>query len=151
MAGYTWKGAYLRAVPENGPARYYWLDGALKWAGGPVRWDVKPGPLLVRRETINRIINLWKIGTRWTLTMTADIGDDMADHETLANLYNDLMTSGTVVYLALDATTEKQVVLRDYDGPEPFNGKTVAGAKFKLTLETAEPENELRPIAGGRW
>lgn len=145
--GYTWT-PYFRLTPGGTKA----LRSLLTWAGGPTNHDLVYEPVIVKRRTVNeKIINLVR-GFRVRVTLRFAIGGNMADHATVKDIVNGLVTSTTRVELSLDnQVTYRDVELVDYDGPSPFNGKTLAGAEFRLTVETTDLISAIPAIGSGTW
>jgi len=128
------------------------LKTAMPWAGGPTRIELDYVPLYERRETINKKVVTLHQGFRVRVNMTFAIGSTMSDHSTLRDIVNGLTTQGTLVELTLENNTNfKPVELLRYEGPDPFDGKTFAGAFFKLQVETESVIAQIPDLASGKW
>lgn len=149
--GYSWSNAYFRVVPQDGTAATIRLSTAFAWCGGALKIDVTPEVEQINRETIDRALLTETLGYRYKIALTFAIGGNMSDHAALAAILSALSRSDADVYLSLDGSTERKVVLSSpgYGPIKPFNGKPFAGAEFTLTVETSPLEDSIAPIGSG--
>lgn len=74
----------------------------------------------------------------------------MSFYATIATLASRLMDPYWRVDFSLDnGATYRQIVLRRGPSPEPFQGKTIAGAKFKMTVACKDLIATLPAIGTG--
>lgn len=145
--GYTWR-PFFRLTPGGIKD----LKALMSWAGGPVRIEVNYVPIIERNETVAKNVNTLNYGFRVSVSMQFAIGGTMADHAVVRDIVNALVTDTTLVELSLDnQATYRAVELRRYDGPDPFDGKTIAGAFYRLEVETAAPITQVPAIGSGTW
>lgn len=137
---------------ENGPARTIDLLTDLTYVAGPVRCTVKYTAVTKLREDVNQKIRARRDGFRVDVEMDFDVGEDlMPDHRLIAAIASALMDPAQTVEMTLDRVTWREVALVKYSGPEPFRGKTIAGARFHLDVRCVELVDEVPPIEGGSW
>ena len=145
--GYLWKPVFILT-----PGGTKDLRSLMTYAGGPTKIDVNYIPVFDRRETTAKLVNTLHHGFRVNVLMTFAIGNNMADHAHLRDIVNALVTQGTVVTLSLDSVGSPQyreVELKRYDGPDPFDGKTFAGAYYRLEVETVSLIASIPTIGSG--
>lgn len=145
--GYSWR-VWFRLTPGGTKD----LRTLMTWAGGPTNVDLNYLPIMERRETVAKTINLITFGYRVTVGLRFAIGSNMADHSVLRDIVNGLMDPAVKVELSLDnQTTYREVEIRRYDGPDPFDGKTFAGAWYRLEVETTTPITTIPAVGSGSW
>jgi hypothetical protein len=128
------------------------LRTAMPYAGGPIRIELNYIPVFERRETVSKSVNILHYGYRVNVAMTFAAGGSMADHAVLADIVNALTDPAKTVDLSLQGDTNyRRVELRRYDGPDPFDGKTFAGAYFRLEVETQDLIATVPAIGSGVW
>ena len=128
------------------------LRSLMTYAGGPIKIDVNYVPVTERRETVAKTVNTLHFGFRVNVTLTFAVGSNMADHTVIRDIVNALVDPAATVDLSLQGDTNyRRVELRRYDGPDPFDGKTFAGAYFRLEVETQDLIAAIPAIGSGVW
>jgi len=104
------------------------------------------------RDTINRRARPLLLGFRPVVGLTFQVRT-MSFYSRIATFASRLMDPYWTVKLSLDnAATYREIVLRKGPSPEPFGNKTIAGARFKMTVAARELIAELPAIAtGSAW
>lgn len=149
---YQWQ-PLVRITPDNGAVETIDLRTGMTYLGRPVKCAPKWTPATEMREDVNRSARVRVDGVRIDVEFDFDIGGtSMADHEVLSRIVNTLLAQSALVELSLDnGATYREVVLLKYTGPDPFRGKTIAGARFQLDLRCVDLVDEVAPIRSGSW
>ena len=146
--GYLWNPIF-RLTPGGD----YTLKTSMPYAGGATKIDLNYIPVMDSRETANKTLSVVHYGFRIRVGFTFAIGGNMADHNTLVTIVNALVDPTKTVQLSLNGgTTFRYVDIRRYEGPDPFDGKTFAGAYYSLEVETTSlVQPPLPAIGSGTW
>lgn len=136
-------------MPDNGAPSTVDLRAALTDASGPVAhrlsYPLDSRPFL----DVNRKSNPIIYGMRPKLDILCDV-ITLADQAAVATLVSRLADRNWAVYLSLDGGfTSRQIVLTGYRGPDPLGGKTVAGARHTVSVETGSLLAELPSMSSG--
>jgi hypothetical protein len=139
----------VRVTPANGEPVIYDIGVGLVWLMQPLRVRIDAQPDIERREDINRKRHDYVRGFRPRVRIEIAASDDLADAETITAILN-AFASGSTVELSLDGgAVYREVMLRDFAGPEPLGGKWFAGVVYELDFECAELISELISPAMG--
>lgn len=145
--GYSWR-VWFRLTPGGTKD----LRTLMSWAGGPTNVEVNYVPIMERRETVTRNVNVINFGFRVQVGLRFAVGGNMADHTAIRDIVNGLVDPAVKVELSLDnQTTYREVEMRRYDGPDPFDGKTIAGAWYRIEVETTAPIATIPAVGSGSW
>jgi len=153
MAGYLWR-TWIRMTPQDGPSET--LDLGFIFPGGftasGVLTAAEPRYREVQdmRETIERRLRPLRFGFRPEVRLRFDIVETDPNAAVLAKIVRRLMDPYWRVELSLDdGRTYREVVLREAPSPEPFGGKTVAGATHELRVIAKEAVRGFPDIRTG--
>lgn len=150
MSGYRWHPIF-KLIPDNGAETTVDLWDQIPGTTGPVRIDLQYREDQDEWQDIDRVIRSQVFGFRVAVRMDFDI-TDMQEHQVLANITNALADESTQVQLSLDAGFVFRAVKLDRaPRPRPLNGKTFAGASFRLDLSCTELLDELPALVEGAW
>lgn len=147
----------VKMIPDNGAIETVTLTGGFATAGGDVTTvlvenDLTYEPIQDDDETLNRDLRVTSFGFRPEVRLKFDIREQ-AHLRTVLKIANRCLDPNWRVLLSLDSgSIYREVILRKMKGPEPFKGKTVAGARWELLLGVKTPVPDLRYIeAGTAW
>ena len=133
----------VRQVPLNGAEVTTDFRTRFTDANGQTRSNIRYVPDLDTREDVNRVSRTVHNGFRVQVDLTLEIVT-AADHEQLAELVDRMAREDWTSFLSIDGgTTENQVELVDYRGPDALGGKTVAGARFRLRMRSKDLVPEI--------
>ncbi|HET6373005.1 MAG TPA: hypothetical protein VFG76_06845 [Candidatus Polarisedimenticolia bacterium] len=147
----------VRITPKDGPVETINLSTGFLDGGSSRSVLTRAEPTyreeLEDREDINRASRPLLLGFRPEVALEFQVTKFSAHHPTIAKIQNRLMSSYYRVELSLDnGTTYREVVLKRAASPRAFSGKTVAGAKLELIVETRELISTYPDIgAGTSW
>ncbi len=135
--GYAYHGM-VRITPTDGLVRVFDLRAEFHDARGQSRTRVRYTHQAEDYEDVNKRGRQTKFGIRVEVQLYFSIVS-IEDHKALASIVTALMGTATVE-LSLDAGHTYRAVLmhRNAPSPRPFGRKTLAGAEFRLRLETVE-------------
>ena len=151
--GYSWS-ARVRYIPLNGDVEVVDLTTVLVDADGTsrthlTRHRVTYAEDIEDEENVNRDITQVLFGFRPEVVLTFEL-DNMTNYRVIARLANKLMNPDIRVQLSLDGgTTYRDVVMKKGPSPTPHRNKTIAGARFDITLTARGVIDELLPIESG--
>lgn len=146
--GYAWT-PKVRTTPLNGIAETIDLTSAGFLISGDVTTvnvqnDLDYEPVQDREETINRDARVTPFGFRPMVKQAFDV-KDQSHLRALMKIINRLLDPGWTVELSLDnGATYREVVLSKLNGPTPWRGKTIAGARWEWTLTAVRLIPDLR-------
>ena len=152
MAGYEWW-PVCRITHTDKATVTLDLREEMWFTDGPTRVQ---GPnyemVMVEREDVNRVQRPRYFGFRVSFGLDFEIGDDMTDHSLLSRIVNAFNDPAATVSMSLDGGTKfADVDLTSYQGPQPFGGKTFAGASFSLGFRCKNLIDEIPDISTGVW
>ena len=155
--GYEWHPVF-RQTPDNGSAVVVDTRASFTDLGGPETVDIGYDTVRTDREDINRRARSRVWGFRQMISLGIYI-DTMADSGALFQILSRLARDDWTTELSLDGSgTYRTVELEDFGGPQPLGGKTVAGARFELSMRGVDLLSEIPefgalftpvPTAGG--
>ncbi len=149
MAGYKWQHR-IRLDPIDGAGETIVIATAMTQPN-PVRTELEYEPVIDDRQDVNRRLAPRVLGYRPVATLIFQVYD-LADDNQIVKIERALADDRTDVYLSLDSgTTERKVVLQSRQGPVPIEGKTVAGAEFRIRLAAVDLLTERASLASGAW
>lgn len=145
--GYGWF-PVVRLTPSSGPPTEIVLRDAMAWSFGPTRTR-GPRYTLVQDEDEdpNFNISVDRRGVRTEVGFEFQIGDNMSDHNVIADIVNCWLSGDVMIELSMDSgTTWREVIVSSYTGPESINGKPFVGAKYEIVFKTLALQTEIVPI-----
>ncbi len=153
MSGYAWW-PMVRITPANGPAVVRDLKSDLSTipGTGPTKVAVKHAPQIKQRQDVNDAERPLLKGFRVDVELTFEVADEMLDHDILAEIASACLDQDQIVELSMDGgLTYREVVLTEYRGPDPINGKMYVGAKYELNFRCRELVQDIPAIGMGNW
>jgi hypothetical protein len=151
MSQYAWKGVF-KFIPTDGIEETMDLASVFTDTSGPGKIDPSHVYESTNRQDVNRRGNQKDWGFRPRCKMTFEI-IDTALQAYFALIVNRLRATDVwVVLLSLDGGINyRQVQLKSFDGPDPIQGKTFAGAKYVLEVEGVELLDQIPNLGSGVW
>lgn len=151
MSQYGWK-AVFKFVPTDGIEEVMDLSEVFTDTGRPSSIDASHVPDITARIDVNRRGNAKGWGFRPTAKLKFEIFSTELQAY-LALIVNRLLANDIwTVYLSLDGgITYRQVELKSYDGPDPIQGKTFAGAKYSLEVQAVDLLDQTPALGTGVW
>jgi len=151
MSQYAWR-AMFKFVPTDGIEEVMDVGQVFTDTGRPSAIDAGHVPDVTHRIDVNRRGNAMGWGYRARCKMSFEIisTETQAFLALIVNrlLANDIWT----VYLSLDGgITYRQVELKSYDGPDAIEGKTFAGAKYSVEVQSVELLDQVPNLGTGMW
>lgn len=142
MSGYLWS-PRVRIVPTDGSAVTLWLPDVMPDARGPNYAQVRYLRQAGRGESVNRRLNYPIYGFRPDVQLEFDLFDMTEQHQ-LVKIANAAARDDAKLMLSMDGgLVEREVKLKDFQGPIPHAKKTFVGAHFELAFECCDLLTEI--------